>query len=151
MGKREKQTYVDLAYGFGSSKGNHKLAIDDVKVYVFVGSDVSIFSFGTKNTSFSITKETKIEDVIDFAYGIIGDKTVDIAESEIETLTVDRVENIYCTLLTEDSYSVVLSEDYFDFTPKDGDLVDGNLKLLADETKSRKSTINDKFQSLIKR
>lgn len=147
----KNQTYIDLAYNLGNSKQNRKLIIENTKIYIFVGNDILIFVFGKVNSSIRITQKTKIDDVIDFTLQIVGENTVDITECDIENLIVDRVENIYYTLLTEDDQSIVILEDYFDTVPKDGDLVDRNLNVLEQETKNKKSAINDKFQSLIKR
>lgn len=144
------KTYVDLAYNIGNSKCNRKLVIGNTKIYIIVNENILVSSFNEKENTLCITDKTPIEDVIDFTFLLVGNNTVDIVESDIENLTVDRIEGIYYTVLTEDNHSIVLSESNFNFTPKDGDLVDGNLNFLEKETISKKTSINNKFHSLLK-
>lgn len=148
--------YVDLSYFLGNIKETSKfVANGKLKIYCFAKDNLIIVSKTEKNYyTLFINHDTLIEDVIDYCDKIMNElqlDTINLVKEDMENLTVDKCENIYYTLLTEDNVPIILDETYFDVIPKDGDILDSSLKILEKETTDKKEAINNKFQSLLKR
>lgn len=158
-----KLSSVDLSYKIGSlisKQNNFKLkSIDGTKkIYCFKNkSNVCMIVFyntiNRNNYTFYLKNDTDISDVVDFFDLIfqkenINDLSLEI--SELENLVLDRIENIFYIILTEDKLSIKLDESFIDFSAKDGDIL--NKRLMVDEfiTKKVKNTIDERFNSLKK-
>ena len=154
-------SYVDLAYELGriyENKNNVKLSSvdNDIDFYCFHNTEFSViyaFVNDKKNTLF-INKKTDISEVVSFCetlYMMVDRENVSFCFTDMEELTVDRVEGIYYHILASHNRMIVLDENFFKNVPKDGDILNAKLEILVKETKQRKEMINNKFQNLLKK
>ena len=82
---------------------------------------------------------------------MVDRENVSFCFTDMEELTVDRVEGIYYHILASHNRMIVLDENFFKNVPKDGDILNAKLEILVKETKQRKEMINNKFQNLLKK
>lgn len=156
----ENLSNIELAYKLGSlisTKENFKLQDIDatLKIYHFYKTNLSIIVFVYKLSKkvLYIKSETDIIEIVNFVddmFSILNIDNVSLTKVNIEDLVVDKCENIYVTVLTEDNISIDLDEDFFKVIPKDGDILDSNLSIKEKDTENKKLTIAEKFNKLKK-
>lgn len=153
-------TSIDLAYKIGtliSNKKNFKYIDTNstIKIYHFYKPNLSIVICTINKNKFTlyINGTTDIVELVNFFDEVFKNQninTISLKEVSLEKLVVDRHENILYTLLTEDNISIDLDEDFFNFIPKDGDILNENLELDSDNTNKKKTSITEKFNKLKK-
>lgn len=152
--------YIDLAYKLGNIHDEHKniklcSTNNNIEIYCINRPNLSVFTTFIKNKPLVlfINPETDISDLVDFCdtlYNKLDIKEMSFKKESIENLTIDKCEGIYYTLLTKNNNYIVLDEEFFDFIPKDGDIVSGDLILQEKITEQKKDEIRSKFDSLLK-
>ena len=152
--------YIDLAYKLGNIHDEHKIiklcsTNNIIEIYCINRPNLSVFTTFIKNKPLVlfINPDTDISDLVDFCdtlYNKLDIKEMSFKKESIENLTIDKCEGIYYTLLTKNNNYIVLDEEFFDFIPKDGDIVSGDLILQEKITEQKKDEIRSKFDSLLK-
>lgn len=156
----ENLSSIDLAYKIGSLAGKQEIFkfIDEsksTKLYLFSNPKLSIvlIVFNLEKKVFYIEPNTDIVELVDFFDEFFLNTNIEnisLKESELEDLVVDKIENIYVTILTEDNISIDLDENLFPVIPNDGDLLNNKLLVNNKKTEEKKLTIAEKFNKLKK-
>lgn len=154
-------TKLDIAYEVSKRifKDNFKLISNDnlIKIYCIQTNKKGVllaYNNNNKNMyTLNFSEKTDISEFVDFFDVLYKNEKLEIEnfeEKELEILTVDKVENIYITLLTEDDFSIVIDESFVNEMPKDSDFLNKRLEIDKNETKKVKDNISNRFNKLKK-